>query len=334
MAMKKYIKNFLPAAILCLLIPLVSSCFKKQDPVTFDVGIFPDTVVNLAGLNTAYDDYNVDINSIYNYIPMVFSSNRGSSGGQFDIVQAAFEYSFNQITGEFTLFFNITDDPFLRQLLAKVNTTGNDFGPNRFYSPVDGYEYMVLSSEDTEGNLDLKFTKNLPYFGSGIPEVTGPFDVVKINSASDEAYFCLDVEEDSVYFTSDSGGDFDIFMLGRDATATMDTWLGSTFEAPVNVEILNSTGNDKCPYIYRKVMVFTSDRPGGFGGYDLYYSVFKNGNWGDPVNMGPAINTASDEYRPVLSGDEDFSNMYLIFSSDRPGGLGGFDLYYSGIGLK
>ena len=65
-------------------------------------------------------------------------------------------------------------------------------------------------------------------------------------------------------------------------------------------------------------MVFTSNRPGGFGGYDLYYSVFKNGKWSSPVNFGPRINTASDEYRPLIGYHPDFTNIYMIFSSDRP----------------
>ena len=78
-------------------------------------------------------------------------------------------------------------------------------------------------------------------------------------------------------------------------------------------------------------MVFTSDRPGGFGGFDLYYSLFRNGKWNSPVNFGPKINTSSDEYRPLLGFYSGFENIYLIFSSDRPGGLGGFDLYFTGL---
>ena len=74
-------------------------------------------------------------------------------------------------------------------------------------------------------------------------------------------------------------------------------------------------------------MVFTSNRPGGLGGYDLYYSVFRNGKWSSPVNLGPRINTASDEYRPIIGYDPDFTNQFMMFSSNRPGGKGGFDLY-------
>ena len=78
-------------------------------------------------------------------------------------------------------------------------------------------------------------------------------------------------------------------------------------------------------------MVFASNRPGGLGGYDLYYSILKNGKWGSPVNLGPRINTSSDEYRPVIGSYPEFTNKYLMFSSNRPGGKGGFDLYFTGV---
>ena len=77
-------------------------------------------------------------------------------------------------------------------------------------------------------------------------------------------------------------------------------------------------------------MVFTSDREGGYGGFDLYYSLFTNGQWTTPVNFGEKINSANDEYRPITFS---FNNIdMMIFSSNRPGGKGGFDLYGVKIG--
>lgn len=332
--MKKIWKNLLYSFILVIIASLAASCVKGENPIVFKDGIFPDTVVALSGINSEYDDYNADLNTLSNLVPIVFSSNRGSSGGQFDLVQAGLAYTFNQTTGEFFLQFEMTSDPFLLQLLTKTNTTGNDFGPYRLYSSIDGYEYMIISSVNDQGNLDFRYTRNLPYFGTSIPEVSGPFPAVKLNSPSDEAYFCFNTQQDTAYFTSGAGGDFDIVMLKKTASTPVDQWLNSAYETPLLVDVLNSESNDKCPYIYKKYMVFTSDRPGGFGGFDLYYSKFSNGTWSAPVNMGPIINSSSDEYRPVLAGDEHFTNMYMLFSSNRPGGKGGFDLYYAGINLN
>ncbi len=79
-------------------------------------------------------------------------------------------------------------------------------------------------------------------------------------------------------------------------------------------------------------MVFASDREGGFGGFDLWYSVYNGQEWSAPVNLGGEINTEYDEYRPVVVSTEDsYVNDLMVFSSNRPGGKGGFDLYYVGV---
>ncbi len=69
---------------------------------------------------------------------------------------------------------------------------------------------------------------------------------------------------------------------------------------------------------------FSSDKPGGYGGMDLYYSDFRDGNWKEPVNLGPQINTARSESFPFASPDGK-----LFFSSDGLPGFGGKDIYYS-----
>jgi len=80
-------------------------------------------------------------------------------------------------------------------------------------------------------------------------------------------------------------------------------------------------------------MVFASNRAGGFGGYDLYYSRWENEQWSTPINFGEKINTSSDEFRPIVREEWEFENDIMIFSSDRQGGAGGFDLYYVGIDI-
>jgi len=330
--MKKLFIYIFSAGLTAILFFALFSCKKTENPIKFPKGTFPDSIINLSGINSAYDDYNLDIHVLSGSNPLVFSSNRGSSGGQFDLVYGTFSYLFDQETGDFTLNGEIISDPFLSKLVTKVNTAGNDFGPYRLYSPLDGFEYLILSSF-TNGSLDFYYTKNLPYFGTTVPEVSGPYPVTLLNSGSNDAYICFDTNQDSAYFSSDSDGNFDICLHKKPAETIMNTWLNLAYSPSSKVDILNSTGDDKCPFIFRKVMVFASNRPGGLGGYDLYYSKFSNGNWGTPVNLGPEINTASDEYRPVMGDDEEFTNIFLMFSSNRPGGKGGFDLYFTGIDI-
>ena len=73
-----------------------------------------------------------------------------------------------------------------------------------------------------------------------------------------------------------------------------------------------------------KKLFFASDKPGGYGGSDLYYCRWKDDRWGDPVNLGPVINTKGNESYPFLTQSGD-----LFFSSDGHPGLGGKDIFFS-----
>ena len=225
----------------------------------------------------------------------------------------------------------LTNDPFIAKLINAAQTPGNDFGPYRLFSSIDGFDYMVLSSVNPQGNLDLYYLKNRPVFGATLPVIEGPTPVNLFNTTSNDAYLCFDTNMDSAYFTSDINGNFDIFLHKRPVDMEISTWFNLEYATSTLVDSVSSAGNDKCPMVFRKVMIFASDRPGGLGGFDLYYSIFKKGNWSSPVNLGPGINTSSDEYRPVIGYDPDFKNYFLMFSSYRPGGKGGFDLYFTGI---
>ncbi len=71
-----------------------------------------------------------------------------------------------------------------------------------------------------------------------------------------------------------------------------------------------------------RTLIFSSDRPGGMGGMDLYRCVRNGTGWSAPENLGPAVNSPLDEVYPRLQTDG-----RLHFSSNRPGGMGGLDIY-------
>jgi outer membrane protein OmpA-like peptidoglycan-associated protein/tetratricopeptide (TPR) repeat protein len=74
----------------------------------------------------------------------------------------------------------------------------------------------------------------------------------------------------------------------------------------------------------KRALYFSSTRPGGYGGADLYVSYLKpNGRWTEAVNMGSSINTAGDELAPFIHAD----NQTLYFTSDGLPGYGGSDLF-------
>lgn len=72
-----------------------------------------------------------------------------------------------------------------------------------------------------------------------------------------------------------------------------------------------------------KIMYFSSDVPGGFGGSDIYYSLKENDQWGNPINLGSKVNTKGDEMFPFID-----SKGGIYFSSNGRIGFGGLDVYY------
>lgn len=73
-------------------------------------------------------------------------------------------------------------------------------------------------------------------------------------------------------------------------------------------------------------LFFTSNRPGGYGGFDIYYvNRLPNGDWGLAQNIGPDINTKLDEGGPYIHPD----GTTLYFSSKSYTSMGGYDLFFT-----
>ena len=72
-------------------------------------------------------------------------------------------------------------------------------------------------------------------------------------------------------------------------------------------------------------LYFSSNMPGGFGGFDLYVSRLIDDQWTSPENLGAEINSPGDEISPFVVENT------LFFSSDWHPGLGGFDVFYTNL---
>jgi tetratricopeptide (TPR) repeat protein len=145
----------------------------------------------------------------------------------------------------------------------------------------------------------------------------------KVNGTFHEAPLSISADGNKLFFyKSDHGHDYGIFSSCLlDAKWSVSTSVGSNINS-ADLETGFCISPDG-----RKVY-FASDRPGGYGGVDIYYSEKKlDGNWGPAVNLGPEINTSHDENFPFISWD----GKKLFFSSDGHNSLGGFDLFFSTI---
>lgn len=90
-------------------------------------------------------------------------------------------------------------------------------------------------------------------------------------------------------------------------------------------EIINTNGNDKSPFIHSdsRTLYFSSDGRFGMGGFDIYFTKMKDGEWTEPQNIGYPINTKDDDLGFIVST----SGKKAYFSSNKLNGKGGWDIY-------
>jgi outer membrane protein OmpA-like peptidoglycan-associated protein len=143
-----------------------------------------------------------------------------------------------------------------------------------------------------------------------------------LNTAGNEGAQSIASDGRSMYFTAcdriDGQGRCDIYYSIYD---------GVRWSPGVNVGYpVNTTSWESQPSISPngRMLFFVSNRPGGMGGMDIWYSVrTRDGKWGAPVNPGKSINTSGDEFSPFIY----FNGRTLYFSSDGRESFGGFDIY-------
>ncbi len=306
------------------------------EPVDLTLGWFAPSPQNMDFLNTKYDDYNMTIYYVGQEIDLYYSTNKGSLGNEFDIASRRLEVGVNLDSKLLTFGITPSAPDYAWKLLRKINTDADEFGPFLFYSDSEirsSTRWYLFYASNQPGNFDIRFAYvDLDDWEGNAPiqQVFGPYDAAVLNSESDDFYATIDRGHQKIFFSSNRGQRYDIYEADLENDDIV-TQLQEGKAIPVKNNLLSSSGDDKCPYIKGNLMVFSSNRPSGYGGYDLWYSVFDKGGWGEPQNFGPEINTEFDEYRPAVEYFESSNNDLIIFSSNRPGGRGGFDLYYTGI---
>lgn len=203
-----------------------------------------------------------------------------------------------------------------------INSEKEDYGPT-----IGNVDNMLLFTSKRNGhadplnknyNEDLFYTRRV----NGVWEYAEEFK--KINTPYNEGSACLTNDGKQLFFarcnSPDSYGSCDIFVAKLKADSTWDYVknLGP---------MVNSNGWDSQPSLSHSgdTLFFASDRIGGFGFSDIYYSTKDNdGNWQKALNAGPIVNTRGFEVSPF------FHHRYnvLYFSSNgQPLSFGDFDIY-------
>ena len=130
---------------------------------------------------------------------------------------------------------------------------------------------------------------------------------------------CLSADGKLLFLSEDDNNNSDIFSSSFDGKSWSKT---VKLNKNINTRYWESHG-----FISEdgNQFIFASDRPGGFGGLDLYISHKVNNDWGPAVNLGPEINTQFNDDRPYLIN----KGKTLFFSSQGHENIGGYDIFRS-----
>lgn len=194
-----------------------------------------------------------------------------------------------------------------------VFSTNKQKGIFSYSSPESGGLYSIYKA-DTIGSVGKHKAK---------------FFSKELNTRMNDGPVTFNATQDTVYFTRNRLVDGKINELSSpwnklgifSANLVNGKWVNIK-EFRYNNEWYNIT--TPCLSPDGKRLYFASDMPNGYGGSDLYYCVWKNGYWDNPINMGPVINTEKNEAYPFINPSGEF-----FFSSDGHPGMGGKDIFYS-----
>lgn len=200
-------------------------------------------------------------------------------------VNTKYPESFPSISPDgFTLYFN-----------RKVNNVDEDF---------------YLAHFDSCGEL-------LRADNMGSPPNTHDHECAQYISADGHYLFFTRSDNRSSNGWAEGGYDlFTAYRISPDSEWTIPQPFGGTINTPAYEGQPGLSPDNRRLY-------FVSDRPGGYGGKDIWISYYENAMWQTPVNAGPAINSKGDETAPFISLD----NKTLFFTSDGRTGMGGKDIY-------
>lgn len=213
-------------------------------------------------------------------------------------------------------------------IVKELNSKSNDYSPVF----VGGRDNEIIFSSMRE-NVTGRRKSNIT--GVNFSDLfTSKFDVQKqkwetptlleenqmINTNSDEGTSTLSARGDQMIFTRcryDKTKD-----LGAELYSTMQS--RGEWSEPTLIELVGDSLIAAHPSLSSDgtILYFVSDKPGGYGGKDIWMAIEKGGKYDKPINLGPEINTPGNEMFPYIH-----ENGTLYFSSDYHPGLGGLDIF-------
>lgn len=225
------------------------------------------------------------------------------------------------------VFYKDSSRYIIRNLPA--NTRGSEFSPALYQQGI----VLVSNAIQDAGTTDETDYLDLFYYDftdSDSSLISHPFGL-PVNTKLHEGPATFYDEQRKMIFTRNhrtkkSGRqphDIIHFQLFFTEKAAQEKW-----KEPSLLSINDKTYSTGHPSITSngETLYFSSNMEGGFGGSDLYKSVWLNNEWSKPENLGSRINTSGNEMFPYI-----FNDSTLYFASDGYKGLGGLDIYKTNI---
>lgn len=200
-------------------------------------------------------------------------------------------------------------------------TINSSFSDDFPFVPKD--ESFILFNSRRDGNsqgIDGKYFSDvyISYVKDGKWSVAKPLKEINTPEGDEEIIGLSSDGSTALFMFDNNAGSGDLFISKRN---------NEVFGKPVRLpDVINSKFNEIAASLSADgtEIYFASDRPGGFGGIDIYVSkILPNGNWSEPKNLGPFINTKMDEDFPSISND----GKTLLFSSKGHTTMGGYDIF-------
>lgn len=278
----------------------ILECKNGKQLVATPVGV---TITNLGSeLNSKYNDYTPLTVKIDSFI--IFTSRREEAEGkQIDLnTQDYFEDILISKREGSTWSKPV-------QLSSKISGTAHDAASALIYSG-----YTILIYKGLSGGGDV-YESNLDENGAW----TEPRPFAAMNTQWHESSACITNDGATAFVVSNrpdrSLGEHDIFImhLNEDGTWTEQENLGLAVNSPYDEEgvFVSDDGN---------TLYFSSKGHNSMGGYDIFRTYYKDGQWTIPENMGYPINTPDDDMYPIAFGNPGYEEGY--FTTVRPDGYG------------
>ncbi len=213
------------------------------------------------------------------------------------------------------------DSSFFSKSNLPINTEASDFAA----VPQDNTFYF-LSTRNTKDDFNLRYSSDL--FVSNTDSDGVVFDTPKkmgghANTRFGEIGYAIVPKTNEIFICRYEPSKKDEFSLGYNLyKAYLEADKGITRPEPfLNEKFKYAIAYPTLSY-NGEFIIFASDAPGGFGGWDLYQASFSDEGFTNIQNLGEKVNSAGDELYPYLMNDS-----IIFYSTDGQGGLGGYDIY-------